>query len=106
MAVSTIPAPLPLPAGCGPDGIDVDDANAVWVACAFGEAVVRVEEDGTISDRIEFPGEGVYCCVLGGDDGRTLHVAISSKDEALAAQERTGRIVTCPVDVPATRGSR
>jgi sugar lactone lactonase YvrE len=95
------PRSVPVPAGHTPDGIDADESGGVWVACAYAEAVIRVEPDGTVTDRIEFPGEGVYCCVLGGADGRTLHVALSSTDEDLAARERVGRIVTCRVDVPA-----
>jgi len=89
-----------LPPGSGPDGIDVDADGAVWVACAFGEAVVRVLRDGSIAEILEFPNEGVYCCVLGGEDGRTLHVALASTDEELAAREPTGRVVTHRVDVP------
>jgi sugar lactone lactonase YvrE len=89
------------PKGFGPDGIDVDEAGAIWVAGAWGEAVVRVAADGEITDRIEFPGLGVYCCVLGGIDGRTLFVATASTDEALAARQSTGQIVACQVDVPA-----
>lgn len=90
-----------LPPGSGPDGIDADEAGAVWVACAFGECVVRIGPDGRATDRFEFAGMGVYCCALGGDDGRTLYVALASRDEELAARERTGRIVACRVDVPA-----
>jgi sugar lactone lactonase YvrE len=96
------PVSVAVPAGYGPDGIDVDEAGGVWVACAFaGEACIRVAPDGSVTDRIEFPGEAVLCPVLGGDDGRTLHIAISSHDEELAARERVGRIVTTTVDVPA-----
>jgi sugar lactone lactonase YvrE len=89
-----------LPAGAGPDGITADASGGVWVACAFGSAVIRLTPDGQISDRIEFPGMGVYCCALGGSDGRTLYVAIASLDESLAERERTGSIVSVQVSVP------
>lgn len=90
-----------LPSGSGPDGIDVDEAGGIWVACAFGAAAVRVGPDGEATHRIEFPGEGVYCCALGGADRRTLFVALADQDEERAARVRTGRIVTVPVEVPA-----
>ncbi len=89
------------PPGFGPDGIDEDETGAIWVAGAYGEAVVRVSRDGDTTDRIDFPGLGVYCCLLGGDDGRTLFVATASRDEALAARQSTGQIVARRVDIPA-----
>ncbi|WP_214367629.1 SMP-30/gluconolactonase/LRE family protein [Pseudonocardia sp. H11422] len=56
----------------GPDGIAADSEGAVWVADALGNRVLRVREGGEIVQEI-FTGEtGVYACVLGGDDGRTL----------------------------------
>ena len=90
-----------MPKGFGPDGIDVDADGGVWVAGAWGEAVRRYSSSGSLTHRLDLPGVGVYCCVLGGQDGRTLFVATASTDEEYAARVRTGQILTCRVDVPA-----
>jgi sugar lactone lactonase YvrE len=86
-----------LPAGSGPDGIAVDSANRVWVACAFTSRAVAVTLDGTIDAEIELPGEGIYCCEVGGADHRTLFLAIAPLDESLAAREPHGRIISVPL---------
>lgn len=81
-----------LPEGSGPDGIAVDAAGRIWVACAFSSRAVAVTRDGEIDAEIEVPGEGVYCAEVGGVGGRTLFLAIASLDEDVAARTPTGRI--------------
>jgi sugar lactone lactonase YvrE len=83
---------IDLPKGAGPDGIAVDGAGRIWVACAFSSRVVAVTRAGEIDAEIEVPGEGAYCAEVGGEDGRTLFVAIASLDEGLASRTKTGRI--------------
>ena len=48
--------------------------------------------------------DGAYACVLGGEDGRTLLVAVNSGSGPAAATRRDGRIVHTRVDV-ASAGS-
>jgi sugar lactone lactonase YvrE len=81
-----------LPEGSGPDGIAVDAAGRIWVACAFTSRVVAVTRAGEIDGEVAVPGEGVYCAEVGGNDGRTLFLAIASLDEGLASRTPTGRI--------------
>jgi sugar lactone lactonase YvrE len=62
-----------LPEGVVPDGICLDAANGVWVASPTTNDCLRVEEGGRITHRVAFD-QGVYACMLGGRDGRTLYV--------------------------------
>ncbi|MGY1712806.1 SMP-30/gluconolactonase/LRE family protein [Geodermatophilus sp. SYSU D00758] len=56
-----------------PDGCTLDADGHVWAADAIGGRVVRVAPGGGVVDEIAVPeGLGVYACMLGGDDGRTL----------------------------------
>jgi sugar lactone lactonase YvrE len=56
-----------------PDGCALDAEGRIWAADAVGSRVVRVAEGGAILDEVAAPsGLGVYACMLGGDDGRTL----------------------------------
>ncbi|HTW20937.1 MAG TPA: SMP-30/gluconolactonase/LRE family protein [Mycobacteriales bacterium] len=83
---------LELPKGSGPDGIAVDRAGRVWVACAFSSRAIAVTRAGEIDAEIEVPGEGVYCPEIGGPNGTTLYLGIASLDEEYAARTPTGRI--------------
>lgn len=56
-----------------PDGCCLDAAGHIWAADALGNRCVRVAEGGAVVDEIRPPdGLGVYACMLGGEDGRTL----------------------------------
>lgn len=79
--------------GDGPDGISCDAEGGVWVGCAFGQRAVHLNSRGEIDAEIPVPGRGVYDCLLGGLDGRTLFLAVASTDEAYAAVHRTGSIL-------------
>lgn len=57
--------------GTAPDGCCLDTAGGIWFADALGSQVVRVEEGGTVTDRVPTP-QPAFACMLGGDDGRTL----------------------------------
>ncbi|MGY1764286.1 SMP-30/gluconolactonase/LRE family protein [Geodermatophilus sp. SYSU D00779] len=56
-----------------PDGCALDAEGHVRAADAVGGRVVRVEQGGAIVDEVAAPeGLGVFACMLGGEDGRTL----------------------------------
>jgi sugar lactone lactonase YvrE len=59
--------------GTAPDGCTLDDRGGIWFSDALGSQVVRVEEGGTVTDRVATPAP-TFACMLGGDDGRTLFV--------------------------------
>jgi hypothetical protein len=58
-----------------------------------------VTEEGTISDRVT-TSTTAYACMLGGPDGRTLHVVTGALAGPDAAGQGQGRIETCEVTHP------
>jgi len=83
-----------------PDGCCLDAEGALWVADAHRGRVLRVLEGGTV-DRTIDPGSGVFACMLGGPDGRTLYLC-SAPDfqEEARKNAREGRLLALDVDVP------
>lgn len=83
-----------------PDGICLDEEGAVWVADALNGRVVRVREGGEIVDEIHVDS-GVFACMLGGDDGRTLFMSAAPDfDEQARSAAREARVLAVQVDVP------
>ena len=84
--------------GTAPDGCTLDAAGGIWFSDALGSGVIRVEEGGIVTDRVETP-QTSYACVLGGDDGRTLFALCapgSHPDEV--ADKAAGAIYTRRVE--------
>jgi sugar lactone lactonase YvrE len=84
----------------GPDGICADAEGAIWVADALDARVIRVREGGEIVDEIP-TGTGVFACMLGGEDGRTLFLcAAPSFAEHERRPVREAQLLAVEVDVP------
>ncbi|MBE9539078.1 MAG: SMP-30/gluconolactonase/LRE family protein [Proteobacteria bacterium] len=82
-----------------PDGICLNEAGNVWVANALAAECVLVGEGGEILQSVE-TSQPCFACMLGGDDGHTLHmVTAQSSDKRAASAEPTGKIEVCTVDV-------
>jgi len=82
-----------------PDGIALDAGGNVWVANALAAECVLVAEGGEILQTVE-TSQPCFACMLGGDDGRTLHmVTAQSSDKQAASAEATGKIEVFKVDV-------
>ena len=84
-----------------PDGITLDAAGAVWASMTLGGSFDRIEEGGTITERIDMDGRTAIACTLGGPERRTLFL-LSSTDaypERLAGT-RLSRLDAVTVDVP------
>ncbi len=83
-----------------PDGICLDQENAVWVACPNTGDVIRVKQEGEIVDRVT-PIGNAYACMLGGDERKTLFVLSSETDDPEQAKKMlSGRIEIVDVTVP------
>ena len=59
--------------GYMPDGIAMDKKGGIWVASAIHNLVLRVEENGIITDKIEV-SQRAFACAIGGINNKTLFV--------------------------------
>lgn len=86
----------------GPDGCCLDADGHIWIADAFNQRCIRVAPGGDITAEIAAPpGQGVFACMLGGDDGRTLLLCCAPDSSAKRRQStREAILVTARVDVP------
>jgi sugar lactone lactonase YvrE len=83
-----------------PDGICADADGAIWVADALHGRLLRVAEGGEILEELP-TGTGVYACMLGGEDGRTLYAcAAPSFAEHERRPVREAQLLATRVDVP------
>jgi sugar lactone lactonase YvrE len=82
-----------------PDGICLDEAGGIWVADPALSKIIRVLEGGEITDEID-PGNGVFACMLGGEDGKRLFVCTASTSGSEAAVNRDAKIEWVDVEHP------
>ncbi|MEM7140790.1 MAG: SMP-30/gluconolactonase/LRE family protein [Actinomycetota bacterium] len=84
-----------------PDGCCLDAQGAIWMSDVSNRRFCRVHEGGEISETIEVDQLAV-ACMLGGDDGRTLHLLISPGAAPEDVDGRAGSVImTTRVDVEA-----
>ncbi len=87
-----------LPGGAVPDGICLDADGAIWVASPSTNNAIRVREGGQILDQVE-ADRGVYACMLGGADKKTLYLLTAkSTDPDECRALKSGRIEAAQVD--------
>jgi sugar lactone lactonase YvrE len=85
----------------GPDGCTLDAEGHIWSADAVGSRCCRLAPGGSIVEEIPAPdGLGIFACMLGGADGRTLLMCAAPDFMAAAAGARDGVLLTTRVDVP------
>jgi len=85
-----------------PDGCALDAEGHIWSADAIGARCARVAPGGEIVDEISAPeGLGIFACMLGGEDGRTLLLcAAPDFAEHARSETREAVLLTTTVDVP------
>jgi sugar lactone lactonase YvrE len=85
-----------------PDGCALDAEEHIWAADAVGARCCRVAPGGRIVEEIPAPdGLGIFACMLGGDDGRTLLLcAAPDFNEQSRSAAREAVLFTTTVDVP------
>jgi sugar lactone lactonase YvrE len=85
-----------------PDGCSLDAEGCIWSADAVGARCVRIAEGGEIVDEIRAPeGLGIFACMLGGEDGRTLLMCAAPDFlEVNRAHKREAVLLTTLADVP------
>ena len=83
-----------------PDGCGLDAEGALWVADALHGRVLRIREGGEVLEELPV-GTGVFACMLGGHDGRTLFLcAAPDFDRAARRGAREAELRAARVDVP------
>jgi sugar lactone lactonase YvrE len=99
--LGTVPEVLPQ-LKVAPDGCALDAQGQIWAADAVGGRCIRVAEGGRITDEVRAPkGLGVFACMLGGDDGKTLLLcAAPDFFEHKRAHAEEAVLLTTQVDVP------
>ena len=84
-----------------PDGICLDAEGAVWVADAAHSRLLRVAESGRIIEERKTDGVGVFACMLGGEDGRTLFASVApTYHQAEASAKHRASVLMTRVEVP------
>jgi sugar lactone lactonase YvrE len=88
-----------------PDGICFDAERAVWYADVPNQRCVRVAEGGAVLATVD-ADRGCFACMLGGADGRTLHIVASEwrGPAEVAATAGTGQVLT--LRAPAAHAGR
>lgn len=86
----------------GPDGCGLDAEGQIWIADAFNQRCIRVAEGGEITDEIKAPdGLGVFACMLGDTDGRTLLMCCAPDSSAKRRKKANeAALYTARVAVP------
>jgi sugar lactone lactonase YvrE len=83
-----------------PDGCCLDADGAMWIADGLNGRVIRVRRGGEIAEEIQ-AGTGVFACMLGGADGRTLFICTAPDfQEEARKNAREASLVTVRVDTP------
>ncbi len=86
--------------GFSPDGICLDAEGAIWVAIPTNPgALVRVAEGGEVLERIDVSDMGVYACMLGGEDRKTLFSLEAPTSNPQPGDPRQGRIRAFDVEI-------
>ena len=84
-----------------PDGICIDDDNAVWYGDVPNKRCVRIREGGEVLQVINLD-RGCFACMLGGTDRKTLFVMAAEWHgvSKMSDGARTGQVLTVAAPAP------
>ncbi|WP_244541754.1 SMP-30/gluconolactonase/LRE family protein [Afipia sp. GAS231] len=83
-----------------PDGICLDQDQAVWIASYDEDAFIRVDREGRELQRIEVPGRRAIACALGGPVRRTLFcLSAATSHEEMRQRKSSARVDVIDVEV-------
>ena len=85
-----------------PDGLCIDENDAIWVAMWGGYEVRQLSPDGGTISRVKLPTAQPSCCTIGGEHGTTLYVTTAREDlseEILESEPDAGRLFCAEVGV-------
>jgi sugar lactone lactonase YvrE len=83
-----------------PDGICLDQDQAVWIASYNEDAFIRIDREGREQQRIEVPGRRAIACVLGGPERRTLFcLSAATSHEEMKQRKSSARIDVIDIEV-------
>jgi sugar lactone lactonase YvrE len=83
-----------------PDGICLDQQDAVWVAAFEEDAFIRLDRSGRELQRMEVPGRRAIACALGGPERRTLFcLSAATSHEELRQRKSSARIDVVDVEI-------
>ena len=82
-----------------PDGICMDEDQAVWIASYDEDAFIRIDREGQEERRIGVPGRRAIACVLGGPKRRTLFcLSAATTHEEMRQGKSSARIDVIDVE--------
>jgi sugar lactone lactonase YvrE len=85
----------------GPDGSAADAEGMIWVADAYRNRIIRVEQGGRIVAEVSTGDAGAYAVAFGGPDGSTLFICSAPDFDFRARAARAeARLLAIRVDVP------
>lgn len=84
-----------------PDGITLDAQGGVWASMTLAKQFERIEEGGTVTDRIDMGDRVAIACTLGGPQRRTLFLLSSTEayPQRLVGT-KLSRLDAVTVDIP------
>ncbi len=87
----TAPADGSEPLGGKPDGLCMDAAGGLWVACWGGGQVLHFTADGALERRVSVPATDVTSCAFAGEDLDQLVITTAARDHPGGGAGKTYR---------------
>ena len=73
--------------------------QGIWVASPTTNECLRLEEGGSVTDRVALD-RGAFACMLGDADRRSLYICTARDSDPAKTHERSARIERVRVEHP------